>query len=424
MTLEWNASTDTEIQGYHIYRGAGPNAGFTRLTSSPVTGTSFTDNNNSAGATYMVRAVKLERSGSGTYINASQGVFYPANGGGGTVPNVPSAAANLAATAVSAAQINLSWQDTSGNESGFRIERRTGAGTWTQVASVGANVTSYNNTGLAPGTTYGFRVIAFHTSGSGAPSNEASATTSHPTATSAAATFVGTDANTSGSWRGVFGQEGHHVITGSSALPGYASVSASGKTDHYWSSSTSDARALESITGGRVAGCWYANKSFTMDVAFLDGASHKFSLYFLDWDRLARSQRVEVLDAQSGAVLDTRTVNNFPNGVYLSWNLKGAIRFRFTKLTGPNAVVNGIFFDAASGGGTGTGTSKAGGLIAGNFHLQITGTVGEKFDVFASETLSAWTKVTTVTLTAPIYNFIDTAANGKTRRFYRAVAAP
>ena len=422
MALTWNASTDTEIQGYHIYRGAGPNAGFTRLTSGPVSGTSFTDNNYSSGATYMVRAVKLEQSGSGTYFNASQGVFYPANGGGGTAPNVPSAAANLAATAVSAAQINLSWQDTSGNETGFRVERRAGAGMWTQVASLGANVTSYSSTGLAPGTSYSFRVIAFNTSGSGAPSNEASATTSAPTATSAAATFLGTDSNTSGSWRGVFGQEGHHVITGSSALPGYATVTASGKTDHYWNSQTSDSRALESTTGGRVAGCWYANNSFTVDVAFLDGASHKFSLYFLDWDRLARSQRVEVLDAQSGAVLDTRTVSSFANGIYLSWNLKGAIRFRFTKLTGPNAVVNGMFFDAA--GASGTGTSKAGGLIAGNFHLQITGAPGEKFDVFASENLSGWTKVATVTLTESIYNFIDTAANGKTRRFYRAVATP
>ena len=57
---------------------AGP---FTRLTTSPVTGTSFNHSSGSASTVYMVRAVKLESSGSGTYFNASQGVFASVSGG-------------------------------------------------------------------------------------------------------------------------------------------------------------------------------------------------------------------------------------------------------------------------------------------------------------------------------------------------------
>ena len=76
----------------------------------------------------MVRAVKLERSGSGTYFNASQGVFYPENGGGGSTVggDLPSPASSLAATPAGTSQIKLSWTDNSSNEAGFRIERRGG----------------------------------------------------------------------------------------------------------------------------------------------------------------------------------------------------------------------------------------------------------------------------------------------------------
>src|SRR5262252_3320518 len=61
-------------------------------------------------------------------------------------PNLPAAPSNLAATAVSASQINLSWQDNSSNESGFIIQRApTSTGSWTQIATVGANMTTYAN---------------------------------------------------------------------------------------------------------------------------------------------------------------------------------------------------------------------------------------------------------------------------------------
>jgi hypothetical protein len=92
-----------------------------------------------------------------------------------TVPNAPSA---LTATAVSASQINLSWTDNSSNETGFRIERKTGSGgSWSQIATVGANVTAYADTGLSAGTQYTYRVRAAGSGGDSGYSNEANATT-------------------------------------------------------------------------------------------------------------------------------------------------------------------------------------------------------------------------------------------------------
>ncbi len=76
VALTWAASNDTNLLGYHVYRAATANSAFTRLTSSPVTATTFTDANAVADSTYMVRAIKLETTPSGTYQNPSQGAFW------------------------------------------------------------------------------------------------------------------------------------------------------------------------------------------------------------------------------------------------------------------------------------------------------------------------------------------------------------
>jgi hypothetical protein len=79
---------------------------------------------------------------------------------------------------VSTSQINLAWTDNASDETGFKIERKTGAaGTYAEIATVGANVTSYSSTGLVVNTTYFYRVRAFNTGGNSAYSNEANATT-------------------------------------------------------------------------------------------------------------------------------------------------------------------------------------------------------------------------------------------------------
>ncbi len=86
--LTWAASTDSAIVGYHVYRRTTATGAFTRLTSSPVTGNTFADNSSTSGATYMVRAIKLENTPSGSYHNASQGIFWTVGGAPSTEPPV------------------------------------------------------------------------------------------------------------------------------------------------------------------------------------------------------------------------------------------------------------------------------------------------------------------------------------------------
>ena len=148
------------------------------------------------------------------------------------------------------------------------------------------------------------------------------------------------DQNTRGNWRGVVGEEGYNVISSGNSYPGYVTVDVVGKTDYQWSDNTSDDRALATPSGSsRVAGCWYSPTEFTVNLNFIDGGTHKLSMYFMDWDRVGRSQNVQVFDAATGVLLDTRMISNFADGVYLSWNVKGSIRVKLSRVSGLNAVL-------------------------------------------------------------------------------------
>ena len=76
MVLQWDASPETGLLGYHVYRADEESLQFTRLTDHPVLATSFTDTLPSeANALYMVRAIKMQDTPSGSYTNASQGTY-------------------------------------------------------------------------------------------------------------------------------------------------------------------------------------------------------------------------------------------------------------------------------------------------------------------------------------------------------------
>lgn len=94
-------------------------------------------------------------------------------------PDEPIAPAGLTATAVSSSQINLTWVDGGTTEQGFKIERCSDVNCtgFSQIATVGANVANYSNTGLTASTSYSYRVRAFNVNGDSGYSNTATAVT-------------------------------------------------------------------------------------------------------------------------------------------------------------------------------------------------------------------------------------------------------
>ena len=163
----------------------------------------------------------------------------------------------------------------------------------------------------------------------------------------AQATFVQTDVTTKGNWHGAYGNDGYNIIDDSVSYPNYAQVSASGQSNFVWVSSTTDVRALQKAasTSERIAACWYADTSFTIDLNLTDGQTHRIALYCLDWDLNGRSETVDIIDASNAAVLNSQSASAFANGKYLVWNIRGHVQIRLTKTAGYNTVLSGIFFN-------------------------------------------------------------------------------
>ncbi|HVT90263.1 MAG TPA: NPCBM/NEW2 domain-containing protein [Tepidisphaeraceae bacterium] len=80
-------------------------------------------------------------------------------------------------------QVDISWSAGSNNQTGFRVQRKTGVnGAWSDLQTLGASTFTYSDTGpLAHSTTYYYRVIAFNAVGDSQPSAEQPVTTNEPT---------------------------------------------------------------------------------------------------------------------------------------------------------------------------------------------------------------------------------------------------
>ena len=164
----------------------------------------------------------------------------------------------------------------------------------------------------------------------------------------ATANFVDLDPTTSGSWINNYGSDGGTApVSGQLTTPSYVQLTAGANQPLTWSPSTTDTRALQKTTGSdRFAAAWQNSTQLTFDLNFTGAAAHQVSFYFVDYDRAGREQDLEILDQTSGNTLASASISNFGNGVYYSYNLKGKVRVKITKVAGPNAVLSAMFFDA------------------------------------------------------------------------------
>jgi hypothetical protein len=124
---------------------------------------------------------------------------------------LPAAPTNLSATAPSSGQVRLTWTDNSMTESGYVIERKTGAsGVYGVIVQMVPGAASFTDSTVNPSTQYFYRVRAINAAGFSAYTNEASVTTS------AAALPMGL--NFAGGFAGASGQlalNGSATINGS-----------------------------------------------------------------------------------------------------------------------------------------------------------------------------------------------------------------
>ena len=182
INLSWSASTDNVgVAGYRVYR----NGVLVAVLSSGIV---YQDTGLTPSTTYSYNVDAIDAVG-----NAS-GLSPAVNGMTLAAPDTiaPSTPTGLAANAVSSSQINLSWTASSDNlaVTGYRVFRDG-----TLLTTLG-NVTTYQNIGLTPSTTYSYRVRAIDLAGNVSnQSNAASAMTQPAPDTTAPTTPTGLIAN-------------------------------------------------------------------------------------------------------------------------------------------------------------------------------------------------------------------------------------
>jgi hypothetical protein len=170
INLSWINNSD-HVTGIRVERALSPKGPWKRVISVPPNAASCANAGLTAATTYYYRLM----------ANASP---YSTVASATTLSRVTDRSpGNLNATAPSSNQIDLSWSDNVGDITGFKIERCEGKGcsNFNEIASTAANVTSYQNTGLTPLTSYSYRVRGYKESSHYAYSNIASATTSRST---------------------------------------------------------------------------------------------------------------------------------------------------------------------------------------------------------------------------------------------------
>jgi hypothetical protein len=87
-------------------------------------------------------------------------------------PELPS---NLLVSGIGPGQIDLSWQDSSNNETGFKVERKEEGGLYGQICILPAGAASFSDRGLREDRRYHYRVRAYNASGNSGYSNEVNA---------------------------------------------------------------------------------------------------------------------------------------------------------------------------------------------------------------------------------------------------------
>lgn len=165
ITLSWQNNA-VNATGIKVERATGPGA-FAEVVSlgSTVTTSNFIGLSENTIYRFRVGAVNNATTSWSSETSASTPVAMPL------------APTNLSASGTTTSGTLLTWTDNSSNEDGFEIQRKIGNGSFSALISLSANATSYQNSGLAASTVYGYRVRSFRFDTGSGWSNEITVTT-------------------------------------------------------------------------------------------------------------------------------------------------------------------------------------------------------------------------------------------------------
>ena len=166
--LSWTDNSDDEEE-FRIQRRAPGEVQFAGLATVGPRVVAYTDDSVEPDGTYVYRVTACAEDRCSAFTNEDAATTYPL------------APSDLDGAGVSNSRIDLSWSDNSAAETGFEIERKTGSGSFSHLATTGVDATTYSDAGLAPETSYTYRVRACNGGGcSGFTTEVTVATTATP----------------------------------------------------------------------------------------------------------------------------------------------------------------------------------------------------------------------------------------------------
>src|SRR5205807_545284 len=151
ISLSWTDNATNETS-YSVERSSDGTT-WSPIARLGANSTSYTDTGLASGMKCDYRVRALNEIGSSSCTEQASAM---------TLVNPPAAPTNLVATAVSGTQIQLTWTDNATNETSYSVERSSDGTTWSPIARLGANSTSYTDTGLASGMKCYYRVRDFN----------------------------------------------------------------------------------------------------------------------------------------------------------------------------------------------------------------------------------------------------------------------
>jgi len=210
ITLSW--TTAAGATSYNVYEGTSSGGESGTPITTGVTGNTYTVTGLTNGTTYYFEVAGVNSIGAGA--DSNQASATP------VVPPSPPAAPTGLAASPGKAQVTLSWTASSGATSYNVYEGTSSGGESGTPIVTGVTATTYTVTGLTNGTTYYFEVAGVNSIGTGADSNQASATPVVPPSPPAAPTGLAAspgNAQVTLSWSASSGATSYNVYQGTSS---------------------------------------------------------------------------------------------------------------------------------------------------------------------------------------------------------------
>ena len=149
--VSWrHANSTSNIDGFMVERSVDGGA-WSQVAEAGASATSWSDTSTSATHRYQYR------------IRAHKGTLYSGYATSGAVYTTPSAPTSCSSSRASDTRNDVSWNhgNSPSNVDGFKVERSTDGGAWSQVGTASASATSYADTATSANHSYAYRVRAY-----------------------------------------------------------------------------------------------------------------------------------------------------------------------------------------------------------------------------------------------------------------------